>query len=192
MFNDLSSPLSYFASRRSGRPRDLVDPGPSPPQLEAILELALRTPDHGNLQPWRFVHVGRNRREALAALLHRAWRTEHPGEDPNRLEAEAIDRLAQQAPELVVALFCPRESEKIPSWEQQLSCGAAVMNLLHAAHAHGFAGGWITGWPAYSALVLAAFGRPPERIAGFVYLGTPGAPLEERIRPEPAAAISRW
>jgi nitroreductase len=190
MFNDRSSALALLRTRRSGRPRDLVEPGPSPEELRQILEIALRSPDHGKLQPWRFVHVPRDRRAAFATLLHDAYRIDNP--DPGRLEVEATERFAHQAPELVVALSSPSPDAKIPMWEQQLSCGAACMNLLLATHALGFAGGWVTGWAAYSDFVLAAFGKPPERIAGFVFIGTPGVGLEERPRPEYGDAVSEW
>jgi nitroreductase len=190
MLNDRSSILSLLATRRSGRPRDLVGPGPKPAELAAMFAIALRTPDHGKLHPWRFVHIGQDRRDAFAALLDRAYRADNPA--PGRLEIEANERFARQAPELVVALSSPTPGHKIPVWEQQLSCGAACMNLVLAAHAHGFAAGWVTGWAAYSPTVLAAFGAPPERIAGFIFVGTPGAAIEERLRPEPGEVVSEW
>jgi nitroreductase len=190
MLNDRTSPLTLLESRRSGRPRDMVEPGPGADELRRILSVAARTPDHGKLHPWRFVHVPRERRAAFAELLHRAFRETDPA--PRTAELEAIDRLAHQAPELVVALFSPRPSVKIPLWEQQLSCGAACMNLEHAAHAFGYAAGWITGWAAYSNTVRDAFGAAPEQIAGFIYIGTPGAPLEERVRPPLSEVVSSW
>ena len=190
MFNDLSSTMSLLRTRRSGRPRDLAAPGPSPDQLCEILTIAMRSPDHGKLHPWRFVHVAADRRADFAALLRRAYLAENPS--PGRLEVEANARFAHQAPELVVALSSPTVGHKIPEWEQQLSCGAACMNLLLATHAMGFAAGWVTGWAAYSDEVLAAFGAPPERIAGFIFIGTPGAELEERLRPEPADVVHEW
>ncbi|HKR24073.1 MAG TPA: nitroreductase [Allosphingosinicella sp.] len=190
MLNDRSSILSLLKTRRSGRPRDLIAPGPSPEQLEAILAIAMRSPDHGKLHPWRFVRVPPDRRDDFAALLDAAYRRDNPA--PGRLEIEANERFARQAPELIVALSCPTEGHKIPVWEQQLSCGAACMNLLLAAHAMGYAAGWVTGWAAYSPAVLAAFGAPPERIAGFIFLGTPSAELEERLRPDPAEVVSEW
>jgi len=190
MFNDLSSVLSLLETRRSGRPRDLAAPGPDADQLRRILAIAIRSPDHGKLHPWRFVHVPQHRRDALAALLDTAYQIDNPA--PGRLEIEANERFARQAPELIVALSSPAEGHKIPLWEQQLSCGAACMNLCLAAHAMGFAAGWVTGWAAYSPAVLAAFGRPPERIAGFLFLGTPGAPLEERMRPDYDEVVSEW
>jgi nitroreductase len=192
MLNDLSSPLALLKTRRSGRPRDLVEPGPDAGQLRAILTIAARTPDHGKLHPWRFVHVPKAERGAFAAMLEAAYRAGRDGE-PGRLEIEAAHRFAHQAPELVVLLFSPKESAKIPLWEQQLSAGAAAMNLLLAAHAGGFAGGWVTGWAAYSPDVLASLGgQAGEQIAGFLFLGTPGAPLEERVRPELEEIVSEW
>lgn len=190
MLNDRSSALSLLKTRRSGRPRDLVAPGPDAAQLREILEVAIRTPDHGKLAPWRFVHVGEEQRDSFASLLHDAFRIATPY--PTRLELEAVERLARQAPTLVVALFSPVESAKIPEWEQQLSCGAACMNFLTAAHAMGFAAGWITGWAAYSPQVLEAFGRGRERIAGFLFIGTPAQELEERPRPAHDHKVSEW
>lgn len=190
MFNDTSSPLALLRSRRSGKPRDLAAPGPDDAQLRAMLEIATRTPDHGKLAPWRFVIVGTDQRVALAHLLERAYRAEKP--EAGRLEIEAMHQFAHQAPALVVALSSPVEPSKIPLWEQQLSAGAAVMNLLHAAHAMGFAGGWLTGWPSYSDMVRDAFGGPSERIAGFVFIGTPSRPLEERPRPEYDDVVTNW
>jgi len=192
MLNDRSSTLALLRTRRSGRPRDMVEPGPDSEQLADMLAVAARTPDHGKLAPWRFIHIGRDARPAFRDLAERAYRAGH-AETPNRLELEAVDRFALQAPELVVVLSSPIEGTKIPLWEQELSCGAACMNLLLAAHAHGFTGGWITGWAAYSPLLLEGLGgRPHERIAGFIYLGTPAHPLEERVRPAPDHLITDW
>lgn len=190
MLNDRSSALALLRTRRSARPRDLVEPGPDADAMRTMFEVAMRTPDHGKLHPWRFVHVGRDRRDDFADLLHRAYRIDKP--DPGRLEVEANERFARQAPELVVALSSPTLGHKIPVWEQQISCGAACMNLLLAAHAMGYAGGLVTGWAAYSDAVLRAFGAPPERIAGFVFLGTPAIELEERLRPEHEQVVFEW
>jgi nitroreductase len=192
MLNDTSSTLALLATRRSGRPRDLVEPGPNPAQLREILTLATRVPDHGKLAPWRFVQIARDRRDAFADLLERAYRA-GKAEEPGRLEIEAAHRFAHQAPELVVAFASPVPDTKIPLWEQELSCGAACMTLLLATHAMGFAAGWVTGWAAYSPQVLAGLGgREGERIAGFLFLGTPGAPLEERLRPSFEEVVSEW
>ncbi|MCI1141671.1 nitroreductase [Sphingomonas sp. WKB10] len=188
MFNDTSTPLSLLTTRRSGKPRDLVAPGPSPEQLEQMIAIAARTPDHGKLAPWRFVIV--DDRAALATLITDAYRAERP--QAARTEIESLEQFAHQAPALVVVLSSPSTTSHIPRWEQELSAGAATMNLLHAAHAMGFAGGWLTGWPTFSEGVRDAFGGPHERIAGFVFLGTPGRPLDERPRPDLARVISHW
>jgi nitroreductase len=190
MFNDRSTPLSLLATRRSGKPRDLIAPGPDAGQLGQILEIAARTPDHGKLAPWRFVVVAGDRRDDLASIVTGAYRAERP--QAARLEIEALEQFARQAPTLVVALSSPRPESHIPLWEQGLSSGAACMNLLHAAHAMGFAGGWLTGWAAYSDAVRDAFGAAPERIAGFIFLGTPAKQLEERPRPDLDKIVSTW
>ncbi|MFN3388000.1 MAG: nitroreductase [Allosphingosinicella sp.] len=191
MFNDTSSLAAYLATRRSSRPRDLAEPGPDAAQLREILAIAARTPDHGKLAPWRFVHVRKEDRAAFGDMLEAAYRAGRP--EAGRLEIEAAHIFANQAPELVVVLSSPKESPKIPLWEQELSCGAAAMNLLHAAHAMGFAGGWVTGWAAYSDAVLEALGgRAPERVAGFLFLGTAAGTLEERLRPELDSVVETW
>ena len=191
MFNDQSSLLAYLHSRRSGRPREMVAPGPDAAQLHQILEAALRTPDHGKLAPWRFVIVPDDKRDALAALLTDAYLKEKP--DAGRLELEAMDNFARQAPTLIVALFTPVQPSKIPLWEQELSMGAACMNLLHGAHALGFTGGWITGWPAFNHDVAQGFSAgADDKIAGFLYIGTPARDLEERPRPAFDDIVRVW
>ena len=184
--NDPTSPLSLLETRRSGRPREMVAPGPSEAELERILTIAARTPDHGKLNPWRFVVVAREQRDALEALLVEAL------PDPAPAHVEKAREFAHQAPTLIVLVAAPVADHKIPLWEQELSVGAAGMNLLSAAHALGFVGGWITGWAAYSERVRAAFCAPGERIAGFMFLGTPGAELHERPRPALGSVARAW
>ena len=190
MLNDTSSPLALLSTRRSGKPRDLVAPGPDDGQLAHMLEIAARTPDHGKLAPWRFVVVPADRRDALSDLITTAYRAERP--QAARLEIEAMDQFARQAPTLVVVLSAPKPESHIPLWEQELSAGAACMNLLHAAHASGFAAGWLTGWATYAESVRDAFGAAPEKIVGFVFIGTPSRPLEERPRPESDKIVRYW
>ncbi|MEO1044703.1 MAG: nitroreductase [Pseudomonadota bacterium] len=190
MYNDLSSLSGYLASRRSCRPRDMVAPGPDADTLARIVTTALRTPDHGKLSPWRVVHVTGDQRETLAEKLRQAYSAEKP--DAGRLELEAMDLFASHAPEMLVVLYSPKASSKIPDWEQQLSAGAFTMNLLHAIHSAGFVGGWITGWPAYNDRVRDLFGTEPETIVGFLYIGTPSKALEERPRPGLDAVFSQW
>ena len=190
MLNDRTSALSLLKSRRSGRPREMVGPGPSDEELRQILEVAMRVPDHGKLVPWRFVIVGKDQREQFALLLRRALQEEDECAGP--AHHEKADQFARQGEALIVLISSPTRQHKIPVWEQELSAGAAAMNLLHAAHAFGYVGGWLTGWEAYSPKVNAAFAKPDDRIAGFIYLGSPGRDLEERPRPDSAEIVRKW
>jgi nitroreductase len=190
MLNDRSSPLSLLETRRSGKPRDLVGPGPTQVELERILTIAARTPDHGTLTPWRFVAVGSDQRNALADLLLEALAEENPEATDKHREKELT--FAHYAGQLVVLVSAPIPDHKIPVWEQQLSCGAAGMNLLLAAHALGFVAGWVTGWRAYSKRVLDALCEPGERIAGFIFVGHANSELVDRERPALSAVFHPW
>lgn len=188
-FNDTTSPATLLATRRSGKARDMVAPGPDAAQLRAILGAAMRVPDHGKLAPWRFVTIADAHRADFAAALGAAYVADKP--EAGRLEREAALDFGAQAPCLVVVLAHPVDSH-IPAFEQELSVGAAIMQLLNAAHAEGFVANWLTGWAAYSPAVHALVGEPGERIAGFVFVGTPARPLEERPRPDPDAVVRSW
>jgi nitroreductase len=190
MFNDTSSALALLQTRRSGKPRDLIAPGPDAAQLRAIMKAAIRVPDHGKLAPWRFLIGADDQRERLSDLLTSAYVAEKP--DAGRLEIDAMAQFASQAPALIVALSAPVAGSKIPLWEQELSVGAACMNLLVAAHASGFVASWLTGWPTYSDTVRDAFGSAGERIAGFLFIGSPARDLEERPRPDYDNVVKYW
>jgi nitroreductase len=158
--------------------------------MERILTIAARTPDHGKLFPWRFVTIADNQRDAFALLLRQALADEDPS--ATAAHEEAADQFARQGAALVVLVSAPIAAHKIPVWEQELSCGAAAMNLLTAAHALGFVAGWITGWQAYSEHVRRAFCGPGERVAGFIFIGQPGRELEERPRAPLATVWRPW
>lgn len=181
MLNDRSSALSLLETRRSAKPREIEGPGPSPAELERILTIAARTPDHGGLTPWRFVTIADDQRDALAELFLKALAAENP--EAGEAHRQKERGVAHYAGQLIVLVSAPVPNHKIPLWEQELSCGAAGMNLLHAAAALGFDAGWVTGWRVYSETVRAGLCEPGERIAGFVYIGRAGHPLEERERP---------
>ncbi|WCT72098.1 nitroreductase [Sphingomonas naphthae] len=191
MFNDTATAATLLATRRSGKPRDMVAPGPDAAQMRRILEAAIRVPDHGKLAPWRFLTIADAAREDFAALLRDAYIATKPG--PGRVELQAIEDFAHQAPALVIAIFAPVTTSHIPLWEQELSCGAACMNLLTATHAEGLVGGWLTGWATYSEAVAAGLGLTAhEKIAGFLFLGTPSRDLEERPRPDYDKVVAAW
>lgn len=187
IFNDRSTTLDLLLTRRSGKARDLVAPGPSAAETDTILAAASRVPDHGKLVPWRFVII--EDRAALAEELVRRYRAEKP--DAGRLEIDAIDAFPRQAPVLVALVAAPRDSH-IPKVEQLLSAGAAAQTLLIAAHALGYAGNWLTGAPAYLPGIADLLGVPGGAIAGWFFLGTPTKPLEERPRPAPAEVVLKW
>nr|WP_310525447.1 nitroreductase [Polymorphobacter sp.] len=189
-FNDLTSAATLLATRRSGKARDMVAPGPSPDQLHAILATAMRVPDHGKLAPWRFVVVEDGGRRLLANAMQEIYVAEKP--QAGRLEREAAHAFALQAPAMVVLMSRPDVSSHIPVWEQELSAGACAMLLCAAAHAQGFVANWLTGWATYSPGVLAIIGEPGERIAGFFFMGTASRQLEERPRPEYEAVVRLW
>ena len=187
-FNDTASTTALLASRRSGKAREMIAPGPDASQLQAMLAAAARVPDHGKLNPWRLVVI--DNRAAFADALMAIYLAGKP--DAGRLEREAVTQFATQAPCLVVVIASPKPSH-IPAWEQELSVGAACQNLLLAAHAQGFVANWLTGWAAFDDQVLALLGGvAPERIAGFFFIGSQGKPLEERPRPDLAAITSHW
>lgn len=190
IFNDRTTPLSLLKTRRSGKPRDLIAPGPDMAQLHEMVAIASRTPDHGKLFPWRFVIVPDDARAALAAKFGEIVMAEKADAGPR--DVEAAVQFVTQSPALVVVLSAPVHGHKVPVWEQELSAGAVCMNLLHAAHAMGFAGGWLTGWATYSDAVRDLFGADGQKIAGFMFIGTPARELEERPRPDLSEIAQVW
>jgi nitroreductase len=191
MFNDNSSTLNLLHSRRSGKARDMVVPGPDTTQLNHILQAAARVPDHGKLAPWRFVEVRTERREAFASIIEAAYLAEKP--QASAIELKAVRAYAVDAPTLIIVLGTPKVESHIPLIEQQLSVGAVIQNMLVAAHAMGFVANWLTGWPAYAQGVRSALGcGQTDVIAGFIYIGTASKPLEERPRPDLAQIVSQF
>ncbi|MBX9802868.1 MAG: nitroreductase [Caulobacteraceae bacterium] len=176
-----------LARRRSAPAQSLTTPGPSRTEIERILLLGARTPDHGKLFPWRFVVLGPQSRAGLAeALALMAARQPDPGK-----AAKVLSKLT--APPLtILVLSAPIAGHKVPEWEQQLSAGAVCMNLEHAANALGYAASWITDWYSYDPEALALFGvGADERVAGFIHIGTLAEPSLERPRPD-VAAKTTW
>ncbi|TVQ35323.1 MAG: nitroreductase [Geminicoccaceae bacterium] len=182
--------LRFLARRRSLVVREQTAPGPSAAELSELLQVGLRVPDHGKLEPWRLVVLEGEDRWRLGAVIRTAFAARQPDATAASLEVEA-GRLAR-APLVIAVISAPVPSAKIPEWEQILSAGALCHQLLLAANAMGFAAQWLTEWYAYDAAVTAALGcREGERIAGFIHIGTAKGPAEERKRPELAAKASR-
>lgn len=190
MLNDRTTILSLLETRRSGKPRELVGTGPTAEEMARILTIASRVPDHGKLHPWRFITVADDQRDAFGALLRQALVENDPCATLAHHDKE--DQFAHYPGQLVVLVSAPVAEHKIPVWEQELACGAAAMNLLLAAHALGYVGGWVTGWRTYSERVRKAFCGPGERIAGFIFIDHPSRDLEERDRPSLQDVSQPW
>jgi nitroreductase len=174
--------VAMLKSRRSVPASQLVEPGPSPEQLETILTIAARVPDHGKLAPWRFIVFAGTGRAAAGEIIARVHQADNPAADEAKL-AQERGRLTR-AP-LVVGVVCRAAPHvKIPEWEQQLSVGAACMNLIVAANAMGFGTVWLTEWYSYDRRVADGLGLAPhERMAGFVHIGTAVEKPADRTRP---------
>ncbi len=190
-----ADPLAFLESRRSVPFTDLGAPGPDPVQLERLLAAAARTPDHALLVPWRFILLEGEARGQAGARLATAYRLAHPDMEEARREkfAAIMGRLFTHAPVVVVVVSRPDRATRIPVFEQELSAGAVCMNLLHAIHAQGFSGTWVTGWAATHPLALAVLGvAAGEQVAGLVHIGTARQTPAERPRPDLAALVRRW
>jgi nitroreductase len=174
--------LELLTTRRSFKPVELSGPSPSAAEIDTLLTVASRVPDHGKLAPWRFIVFEGEARAAAGAAIAAAYRAKYPDAKSEHVEAERA-RLTR-APLVIAVVSRAGAHVKIPEWEQVLSAGAAAMNLVLAAHALGYGASWITEWYAYDRGVLDALGlSPQERIAGFVHIGRPPGVPEDRPRP---------
>src|SRR6185437_5822666 len=183
--------LELLKTRRSVKPIEMTGPAPSAAEIETMLTIAARVPDHGKLAPWRFIVFEGEARVAAGAVIAIRFAETHPEATADQIDFER-NRLAR-APLVIAVVSRAAPHVKIPEWEQQLSAGAAAMNLLTAANALGYAASWLTEWYAYDRRALDALGLAPhERIAGFVHIGKPARPPDERERPDLAAIVSRY
>jgi nitroreductase len=183
--------LHLLKTRRSVKPMELLGPGPSAAEIDTLLAIASRVPDHGKLTPWRFIVFEGDARLAAGEAIASAFRADRPDATPEQIAFERT-RLAR-APLVIAVVSRAGPHVKIPEWEQQLSAGAAAMSLVLAAHALGYAASWITEWYAYDRRVLEALGvAGSERIAGFVHIGRPTKPPEDRPRPALATIVTHF
>lgn len=189
----MSNPtIDLLLRRRSVKPDKLGDPAPSSQEIETILTIASRVPDHKKLVPWRFVVIRDKARELLGLKLADICRKEEkiePSEVRVQLEKERFLR----APLVIAVVAHIREKGGAPEWEQILSTGAACMNLTTAANALGYRTCWITEWMAYSKSFSEVFGLAQnEKIAGFIYIGTATEQPADRERPKITDIVSYW
>jgi len=187
----MPDPIDLLRRRRSVKPNELGPPGPSPSEIETLLTIASRVPDHGKLAPWRFVVFEGEARLQAGEAIAKAFVAKYPDAKPEQIAYER-QRLAR-APLVIAVVSRAAPHGKIPEWEQVLSSGAAAMNLLVAAQALGFGATWITEWYSYDRSVLDAMGLAPhEKIAGFIHVGHQTAATEDRPRPPLAEIVTRF
>ena len=178
--------LDFLAARRSSSAVTLTGPAPSPDEIEALISLAARVPDHGKLAPWRFIVLEGDNKTAYAARLQDLA--------ASRNDMKAVAKLAKlKTPPACVAVISRTKASDIHEWEQILSAGAVCTTLLYAAQALGYGANWITDWYAYDEQAKTILGlEPKEQVAGFILLGTIKDPPLERERPDAKALTSTW
>jgi nitroreductase len=180
-----SPALDLLLNRNSAPIGELKEPAPSDGEIETLIRAASRVPDHGRMQPWRFIlYRGEARQRVGEMLADLAEKREGPLSDVRR--DKELTRFSR-APLVVGVVSAPRENPKIPGWEMQLSGAAAAMNLVIAANAMGYGTNWITNWYAYDEEGRRLLGLAPhERVIGFVHIGTFAGTAQERPRPDAA------
>lgn len=181
----------YLLTRRSVGIAFLKEPGPDAAELEQILTIGTRVPDHGKITPWRLVVIAGDDRIAAGAKLAEIAARKTPGLDEASLEIERQRFLP--APLTIGVISSPKAHPKVPEFEQLLSAGNVAFNLVHAAFALGFAASWVTRWYAFDDEAAAMLGaRDGERFVGFVHIGTPTAAIEDRPRPGLSEVVTTW
>ena len=166
-------------------------PGPTRQETEIMLSLAARVPDHGKLEPWRFILFEGEARDRAGEIFAEVYTAAHPDVEDQRIIAER--KRFSLTPLVVGVISRAAPHPKIPEWEQLLSAGAVCMNLMVAANALGFASIWLTGWIAYDRAVLSRLRvAPEERVAGFIHIGRTKEPREDRARPLLANIVTRF
>ncbi|RZL53936.1 MAG: nitroreductase [Variovorax sp.] len=183
--------LDYLKTRRSVGIGFLKEPGPNAAELEQILTIGTRVPDHGKLTPWRLIVWEGDARVRAGEKLAEVARRNNPNIEDAALEADRRHFLP--APLTIGVVFSPKQSPKIPEVEQFMSAVNVCFALEHAAFASGFAATWMTRWVVLDAAAQTVLGaRGGERFVGFIHIGTPSITPEDRPRPPLADVVSRW
>jgi nitroreductase len=183
--------IELLKTRRSVKPREMSGPGPSPAELETILTIGARVPDHGKLAPWRFIVFEGEGRMRAGEIIASVFASKHPQATEAELAVES-KRLAD-APLVIGIVSITKPHPKVPAFEQDLSAGASAMNIVTAATALGYGAAWLTGWFSTDRDVLDGFGlKPNEKLIGLIHIGTPTKPNEERPRPVVSQIVTRF
>jgi nitroreductase len=183
--------LEVLKTRRSIKPREMMGPGPSPDELETILTIGARVPDHGKLAPWRFIVFEGEARARAGDVIAKVFATKNPQASGAEIEIER--KRLTDAPLVIAVVSFTKPHPKVPPFEQELSAGASAMNIVTAATALGYGACWLTGWFAFDREVLDGLGlKPAEKIAGFIHIGKVTKPNEERPRPALSDIVTRF
>jgi nitroreductase len=183
--------IELLKRRRSVKPREMSGPGPSPQELETILTIGARVPDHGKLAPWRFIVFEGDARARAGEVIAKVFARKNPGAPAAEIEIEK-GRL-MEAPLVIAVVSFTRPHPKVPPWEQELSAGASAMNIVTAATALGYGANWLSGWFAFDRDVLQGLGlKADEKLAGFIHIGKPSKPNEDRPRPVLSEIVTRF
>jgi nitroreductase len=183
--------IELLKTRRSVKPREMTGPGPSPAELETILTIGARVPDHGKLAPWRFIIFEGDARERAGEVIATVFARKNPDAPAANIETER--KRLTDAPLVIGIVSFTKPHPKVPAFEQELSAGASVMNIVTAATALGYGACWLTGWFAFDRDVLDGLGlKPDEKLAGLVHIGTPTKPSEDRPRPFLSEIVTRF
>jgi len=183
--------IELLTTRRSVKPRDMTGPGPSPTELDTILTIGARVPDHGKLAPWRFIVFEGDARLRAGRIIADVFARKHPQATAAEIEVET--RRLTDAPLVIGLVSFTKPHPKVPAFEQDLSAGASAMNLVTAATALGYGACWLTGWFSSDRDVLDGFGlKPEEKLAGLIHIGTVSKPSEDRPRPVLSEIVTRF
>src|SRR5258705_2727791 len=183
--------IELLKIRRSVRPREMSEPGPSPAELETILTIGARVPDHGKLTPWRFIVFDGDARVRAGEIIAEVFARKNPQASAADIDVEK-HRLTD-APLVIGIVSFTKPHPKVPPWEQELSAGASAMNMVTAATALGYGACWLTGWFPFDRDVLDGLGwKADEKLAGLIHIGTPSKPSEDRPRPALADIVTRF
>jgi nitroreductase len=183
--------LELLKVRRSVKPREMSGPGPSPAELDTILTIGARVPDHGKLAPWRFIVFEGDARERAGEVIAKVFTTKNPQATAADIEIEK--KRLTDAPLVIAVVSFTKPHPKVPAFEQELSAGASAMNIVTAATALGYGACWLTGWFAFDREVLTGLGvKADEKVAGFIHIGRTSKPNDERPRPELSKIVTRF
>ncbi len=183
--------VNYFSTRRSVPGEFLLEPGPSKIELDKIIAIGLRVPDHGKLNPWRLIIIEGENRVLAGEKLAQITLSNNPDFDEFSLKVERERFLP--APVTIGVLSSPKEHKKIPEFEQLISAGAVALNLVHGANALGYGAHWVTRWFTYDQEAAKMLGaQEGEKFVAFIHIGTAAKRLEDKPKPDVEKLVTCW